>query len=158
MSGCLCSFTSLLYPLRHILSCSQKLLISQLLFLYLIMLMSFLLLTSVKYNVFQNSFLRFSYYVRKYDHIYLRIIKDLAGSRFGNILFSTCLVFSVLHSSISGMSPWILSIISLLTFLLLDTKLVLLFYSYHIYSYIGRLNFVSLSPTPLSNILIPFLI
>ena len=91
VSGCL----RLLYPFRHIFSCSQKFLTFQyLLFLYLITLMSFPALDQHLLNHvqrIQNSCLCFSYCVRKYD-TYLRIIRDLAGLKFGNVLFSICAV------------------------------------------------------------------
>ena len=56
----------------------------------------------------QKSCLRFFYCVRKYDHN-LRITRDLAGLRFGNVYFSPVLscIFStsLQYSSISATSP-----------------------------------------------------
>ena len=70
----------------------------------------------------QNSCLRFSYCVRKYDHIF-PYYRNLAGLRFGNILFSIYAVlyflsFAPIFLYICDVSfSWILNIIPLLTLL-----------------------------------------
>jgi len=65
----------LLYSLHHILSCSQKFLTSQLLVIFLIDYADVIFIPALNKHLLnhvqriQNSYLRFSYCVHKYDHI-----------------------------------------------------------------------------------------
>ncbi|KYM96666.1 hypothetical protein ALC62_12662 [Cyphomyrmex costatus] len=97
----------LLYPFRHILSTSQKLLISQLLVISLfdysnsiyIPALSQKLLTRVQR--IQNTCLRFSFNVRKYDHISPYFSRSgWLNIRQRFILHLCCLVFRLLHSGV----------------------------------------------------------
>ena len=99
VSGCLC----LLYLFRHILSCSQKLLTSQLL---VISLSDFVYVPALNQHLLnriqriQNFYLHFSYCIRKYDHIcpyYQRSDWLKIWQRF--IFHLCCLVFFLLRSN-----------------------------------------------------------